>query len=178
MIPSNFDLCLERVLRYEGGLVDHPADPGGRTNKGITQRKMNEVRAAHPELALPEKVDDLTDAQIGAIYRLEYWDRCSCDELPLPVAMLVFDAAVNAGVGRAPKWLQFAARVKVDGVVGSQTIAAVLALPLPVVINEFCSRWAWHYMTLDSLDDTFGLGWSRRLMDIHSAAILAAQEAR
>lgn len=173
-MSASFANALQHVLRHEGGLVDHPADPGGRTHRGVTQRKLNEVRAAAPQLNLPAKVDDLTLEHTADIYRREYWQRLACDELPPAIALAVFDAGVNAGIGRAAKWLQQACRVKVDGVIGAQTIAAAKAAPLVPLLNEFNARRAWHYMTLDSLDDTFGLGWSRRLMDTHTAALAAA----
>ena len=38
MAANNYEVCLERLLQHEGGYVNHPDDPGGRTNKGITQR--------------------------------------------------------------------------------------------------------------------------------------------
>lgn len=173
-LQSAFDLALAHVLRHEGGYVDDPRDPGGRTNRGITQRKLDEVRTAAPALKLPYSVADLTEQQTATIYRREYWSRLACDELPPAVALCVFDAGVNVGIGRAARWLQQALRVKVDGVIGSQTVAAAHEAPLVPLLNEFSARRAWHYMTLDSLDDAFGLGWSRRLMDTHTAALRAA----
>lgn len=174
MTDSHFTQALQHVLRHEGGLVDHPADPGGRTNRGITQRKLNEVRAAAAWLNLPATVDELTEDQVATIYRREYWSRLSCDELPASIALAAFDAGVNAGIGRSAKWLQQAAGVKADGIIGAQTIAAIKAAPRVSLLNEFNARRAWHYMLLDSLDDTFGLGWARRLMDTHTAALAAA----
>lgn len=171
---TSFERALAHTLTFEGGLSDHPADPGGRTNRGITQRKLSEVRRVAPELNLPSAVDDLTDAQVAIIYRREYWDRLSCDELPAGLALAVFDAGVNAGIGRAAKWLQQALRVKADGIIGAQTIGAAQAAYRVPLLNEFHARRGFHYMTLDSLDDTFGLGWSRRLMSTHTAALLTA----
>lgn len=172
-MSESFDKALAFLLRpdVEGGLVDHPADPGGRTNMGVTQRKLDEVRAAHPERNLPATVDQLNHDQVGWIYRIEYWDRLHLDELPPKLALVVMNAGVNAGIGRAARWLQQALRVKADGVIGAQTIAAARAASEIAIVNEFCARLAWHYMTLDSIDDVFGLGWSRRLMLVHSVAL-------
>jgi len=33
---ASLDLYLPQLLRFEGGYVDDPADPGGATNLGIT----------------------------------------------------------------------------------------------------------------------------------------------
>lgn len=168
----SFDTALQFVLDHEGGYTNDPRDPGGATNRGITQRKLDEVRAAHLEASFfPVQVRDLTPVQTAWIYRAEYWSRLSCDALPQGVALAVFDAAVNCGVGRAARWLQQALGVKADGIVGAQTIAAAKAANSTAVLQEFNARRAWHYMTLDSLDDTFGLGWARRLMALHTAAL-------
>ena len=166
-----FQESVKHILRHEGGLIDHPADPGGRTNRGVTQRKLDEIRAIRPDLNLPARVDDLTPLQTEWIYHIEYWQRLFCDELPPGVALAVFDAGVNAGIGRAARWLQQAVKVKADGIIGAQTLKAVKSQSPITLLNEFNARRAFHYMTLDSIDDTFGLGWARRLMDTHTSAL-------
>lgn len=95
-----FDESLAWVLQREGGLVDDPADPGGRTNLGITQKTLDAWRAHHPEA--PAKVDDLTPETVAPIYRDAYWFPAGCDGLHNgALALVVFDTAVNCGVGRA-----------------------------------------------------------------------------
>lgn len=169
---TGFEAALAHVLREEGGLIDHPKDPGGRTNLGITQRKLDEVRAARPGYALPGRVDDLLPEDAGTIYRLEYWLPIRGDDLPTGLALAVFDGAVNAGVGQSAKWLQRAVGVKADGVIGAQTIAAISRAPdSNELLREFMARRAHHYMLLDSLDDDFGLGWARRLFRTYDAAL-------
>ena len=41
---SGFVQALPVVLRFEGGYADHPNDPGGATNKGITQAVFDAYR--------------------------------------------------------------------------------------------------------------------------------------
>ena len=158
----------------EGGASDHPRDGGGLTNRGITQKKLDEVRAVHRAAAgFPLSVLELSLEQTAWVYRVEYWNRANCDELPDLVSLVVFDAAVNSGVGRAARWLQQAVRVNVDGVIGAQTIAAVRAAHLGELLIEFNARRAWHFMLQDSVDEIFGLGWARRLIRLHDKAARA-----
>lgn len=96
----SFESALALTLSFEGGFVDDPRDPGGRTNKGITQRTYTEWLAKH---GLVEALDvkDIPDADVAAIYRTEYWTRSRCDVLKEPLATIMFDTAVNLGPNRA-----------------------------------------------------------------------------
>lgn len=157
---SAFDHALEHALREEGGYVNHPKDPGGATNMGITQRTLESFKTRHPELDLPGNVVDLKREHVAIIYRLDYWNVAGCDALPAGLALIHFDAAVNQGVKRATSFLADAKRA------GSDARAQ---------LREYAARRAWAYMVLDQLDDTFGLGWARRLFRTYEAA-LAAKE--
>lgn len=169
----SFDAFAEHIRKEEGGLVDHPSDPGGRTNMGVTQRKLDAARTAYPALRLPSKVDDLSWSQAREIYSRDYWQPVRGDDLPPGIGLLVGDAAVNQGPSRAIKWLQQAARVSADGNLGPMTLAAVKTADQKALMVEYASRRAYHYMTLDAIDDTFGLGWSRRLFRTFTAALEA-----
>lgn len=82
--------CVAFVLRNEGGLVNHPSDPGGVTNYGISQR-------AYPSL----DVRALKRSEAEEIYLRDYWTPIRGDELPEPIALVLLDFAVNSGVPRA-----------------------------------------------------------------------------
>ena len=166
-----FDYCARRVLEEEGGESDHPKDPGGHTNLGITQATLNHAR--HLIHGLPATVDKLTRADALAIYEDLYWRPIRGDELPLGLALVVFDAAVNQGVGDATRFLQLAVRTVPDGIFGSATLAAVSRAKPGATINEVAARRMYDYMQLDHLEDAFGLGWARRLMRIHDMALAA-----
>ena len=99
----SFDKALAFTLRWEGGYVNHPADPGGATNKGVTQKVYDAWRTAHGHPA--QSVKDITDAEVHDIYRDNYWVKAGCAELPEPLDLVQFDSAVNHGVGRAIKFL-------------------------------------------------------------------------
>ncbi len=170
-----FAYCATRVLEEEGGLVDHARDPGGRTNLGITQATLNHAR--HVIHGLPARVDQLARADALAIYEALYWRPIRGDDLPLGLALLVFDAAVNQGVGDATRFLQLAVRTAADGIFGPATLKAVLAAKLRPTLLEVGARRMHDYMLLDHLDDTFGLGWSRRLVRILDMALSAPEAA-
>jgi lysozyme family protein len=170
-LQDNFEPALIHVLKYEGGYSDHPSDPGGATNYGITHA----VLAAHRGGAVSKAdVQALTKAEAAQIYRRRYWEAASCDALPAGVDLAVFDCAVNQGVGRAARFLQQAAGAKADGAIGAKTIAAVAATPRDTLLTEFMALRMRAYGQLGSLFRTFGLGWSRRLMATHAAALAVA----
>jgi lysozyme family protein len=172
-MSRNFDFCAKRVLGHEGGEVNDRRDPGGHTNLGITQSTLNHAR--HIIGSLPATVDKLSQDDALEIYQALYWHPVRGDELPLGVALIVFDAAVNQGVGDAVRFLQLAVKTVPDGVFGSHTLkAAQLADPRATIL-EVGARRMFDYMQLDHLEDRFGLGWSRRLMAIVACALEATR---
>lgn len=133
--PQTFIDSLKFVLLEEGGLSDRSPedDPGGLTNLGITQGTLDGYRVQHPEF--PESVRELTRDQATAIYHDLYWDTCRCDEMPPPVAFVVFNAAVQSGPVRSAKLLQKALGVTQDGIVGQMTLSAAAKDPRNNVRN-------------------------------------------
>lgn len=164
---ARFQICLAHVLKHEGGFVDHVADPGGATNHGITRQTLSDWRG---EQATVQDVRDLSVDEAASIYRARYWDRCRCGELPAGIDLLVFDAAVNHGPGQSVRMLQQALRVTADGLIGPQTIGAARTAPVRALVVEIAARRMVFYGGLSTFR-TFGLGWSRRLMDTLRAAI-------
>jgi lysozyme family protein len=168
-----FSYCVKRVMakEIEGGEVNDPRDPGGHTNMGITAATLRTARLTIP--GLPESVSDLTPEHCHAIYEELYWRPVRGDELPLGVALLMFDSAVNQGPHAAIICLQRALGVKADGLFGPSTLRAAQLAGLATLLPELAARRMHHYMLLDKLDDTFGLGWSRRLCRMYAAAMTA-----
>ena len=118
-----FDAAMPFILRWEGGFVDHPKDPGGRTNKGVTQRVYTAWRARR---GLPQQdVKFITDGEVKEIYEGDYWLPPRCNQLPTKLDLVQFDTAVNMGVGRAVRILQGAVGCGVDGQFGPGTAQAV-----------------------------------------------------
>lgn len=128
--PSAFERGLEFVLKWEGGFVDDPDDPGGRTNKGVTQKTYNKWRAKKGLLA--EDVLNITEQEVHAIYLQDYWAPVAKNWYPDQLAIALFDSAINMGQRRAVSMLQHAINetrngqiIAVDGAAGNQTYAAL-----------------------------------------------------
>ena len=117
-------------------------------------------------------IEGLTLAAAAELYRRDYWDRIRGDELPPPLALLVFDAAVNNGVGRAVRWLQQAAGVTPDGLIGMATLEAVSAHAGggAGLLSEFQAQRLMFMAGLPTWR-TFGLGWARRLCSLPYQAV-------
>ena len=162
----NWDEALLHILKYEGGYVNHPADPGGMTNLGVTKRVWEEWIG---KPATEADMRALTPEMVGPLYKTRYWDAVRGDDLPSGIDLCVFDAAVNAGVGRASKFLQQAVGVTADGQIGPKTLAAITAKPADDVIEKFCALREAHYKSLPTFA-TFGKGWMRRLASVESEA--------
>ena len=158
-MKENYAQSLKQVLKYEGGKVDDPRDPGGRTAFGITQDTYNAWRKKQNLPAAD--VFTISQTDVAAIYRQEYWDRISGDSLPAGVDFAVFDFAVNSGVSRAAKMLQSVVGVTQDGVIGPATIQATKTYVAMAVTNK---RLA--FMQSLSIWPTFGKGWSARIADV------------
>lgn len=166
-MTDRFEECLPLVLVHEGGYVNHPKDPGGATNKGVTQKTYDawNDRAGKTR----RSVKHITEDELRAIYRMQYWDKVSADELPVGLDYAVFDFAVNSGPSRGAKFLQRAVGVPDDGIIGAQTLAAVKKFETQGLIRSICdARLAW----LKRLKHwpTFGKGWTRRVNEVKGAA--------
>ena len=158
-MKENYAKCLAQVLKYEGGYVDHPKDPGGPTNKGVTQAVYDSWRKSQN---LPtQTVRNISDPEVAAIYKNLYWDRISGDNLPSGVDFAVFDYAVNSGVSRAAKTLQAVVGVTQDGQIGPATIEATKTYVAMSITNR---RLA--FMQSLSIWSTFGKGWAARIADV------------
>ena len=166
-MQKNFNAALAHVLLFEGAYSNHPLDPGGATNLGITQAVLQSHR---DQPVSKDDVRTLTQQEAAAIYAKNYWELARCGSLPSGIDFAVFDCAVNQGVGRAARLLQQAANVAADGKIGPGTLAAISKAPAPALLAEFMARRMLSYGLLQKLFKTFGLGWSRRLMATHTAA--------
>lgn len=162
-----FEEALTFVLKAEGGYVNDPADKGGATNMGITQKTYDAYRADRGVPALPVK--QITSLEVEDIYRTRYWDVCGCDTLPWPVSLVVFDAAVNHGPSRARQLLQQAVNVPVDGIVGPKTRAAIAATPADTLTNSFLWHRLEFYKSISNGDQQkFLRGWLARTLHLRA----------
>jgi lysozyme family protein len=165
---ANFPRALELVLKHEGGYVDHPKDPGGATNLGITIGTLSDWLGRR---ATKAEVKALTKQSVAPIYRKRYWDAVRGDDLPSGLDYAVFDFAVNSGVSRASKYLQAILRVPQDGKIGPVTIAAAKAADPTILIERLCTN-RMEFLEGLSTFPTFGKGWKSRVEGVLEAAFL------
>ena len=155
---SNFDDCLKLILHHEGGYVNHPKDPGGETNLGVTKR-------VYEEWGGTKNMRDLTVEDVAPIYKKNYWDRVKADQIPEGLNLCVFDWAVNSGTGRAAKKLHGLIGTSVDGGIGPNTLRALKLYceteGVEAAISEYTKIRQEFYESLSTFD-TFGRGWTRR----------------
>lgn len=173
-----FDRALPLVLAHEGGYVDHPSDPGGATNLGITRKTLARWRKVTPWTDLPKsEVKGLTKAAVAPIYRAFYWDEINGDKLPAGLEYAVFDYAVNSGPGRAAMALQRLVGVADDGEIGPITLAAVAKRKPADLINALCDERMAFLMRLSTYP-VFGRGWKSRVDGVRKTALGMAAEAK
>ena len=183
MAFTNFARSLEAVLKHEGGYVNHPKDPGGATNRGVTQAVYDAFR---DKQRVPRRsVKDISNVEVAEIYATQYWRVIRGDELPIGLDYALFDAAVNSGPQQAVKWLQRALNaagakpaLDVDGWCGAKTIAAIANSPRGVtkLINDLCDRRMVFLKALKTWP-TFGKGWTRRVDEVRTVAVRMATAA-
>lgn len=164
---DNFEQALSAVLKHEGGYVDHPKDPGGATNLGITIGVLSEW-LGRP--ATKAEVKALTVEKAAPIYRKRYWDVVKGDDLPAGVDYAVFDFAVNSGPSRAAIFLQELVKVVPDGKIGPLTLKAVLADDAKDLINDLCDERVAFLKRLSTFP-AFGKGWMSRVAGVRKLAL-------
>ena len=165
-MKENWEESLAYVLKWEGGYVNHPADPGGMTNLGVTKRVWEEWTG---KPANEREMLSLTTDMVAPLYKKKYWNLVRGDDLPSGVDLCVFDCAVNSGVGQSSKFLQRVVGVSQDGRIGPLTLAAVAKKEPGTIISEFCHYREQFLRSLNTFV-TFGKGWMRRLDDVEDEA--------
>lgn len=163
MSKGSFKIALDRVLQHEGGKVDDPQDPGGRTNQGVTQAVYSAYRKKIG--SSPRDVFDMHPDERDEIYREQYWNAIKGDDLPVGLDYVVFDGAVNSGVSRSSKWLQQALGVEMDGIVGVITLAAAKTCDVDRTIDEICDIRMTFLKGLKHWP-RFGRGWTTRVSGV------------
>jgi len=170
---DRFEACLDHVLAAEGGFVNHPSDPGGATNMGITLRTLSEFREAE---ATEADIRALTRDEAREIYRARYWNPMRCGEMPAGIDLMVFDFGVNAGPGRSVRTAQRCAGAAADGAVGPATLAALRARGTADVVERMAEARLAYYRGLPTFP-VFGRGWARRVEAVRRTALAMADAA-
>lgn len=157
-----FHRIMEFVLAHEGGYVDHPDDPGGETNFGISKR-------SHPDL----DIKSLTREGAKEIYREGYWATVRGESFPACVSLTLLDYAIHSGPSMSAKALQEVVSTKQDGRIGPKTIEATATLCAAIGARSVAQKHnrvrVEHLVRLASSRHSmrpFLLGWMYRLTDM------------
>lgn len=167
-MKGNFQHCLTMILHHEGGWVNHPRDPGGETNLGVTKR-------VYEEWGGTKDMKELTPEDVAPIYLNNYWIKAGCDELPSGLDYVTFDWAVNSGVSRSSKGVQKCCGANPDGVIGPKTLELVAGQDTKYMIEKFKEIRQSFYEGLNHFD-TFGRGWTRRNDEATEVALKMVEE--
>jgi lysozyme family protein len=158
-MANNFKKCLEIILENEGGFVDHPKDPGGMTNLGVTRGTYEQYMGRH---VTEEEMRSLTPTDVAPVYKQNYWDACKCDKMEDEgLALMTFDWAVNSGGSKPAKCIQKFVSAKQDGVIGPKTLGLVAEKNPREIIEYMYDSRQKYYESLRTFK-TFGRGWTSR----------------
>ena len=145
-----FDQAFTDLIGNEGG---YTVDDGGPTMFGVTEA----VARAN---GYSGDMQGLTLDQAKVIAKSQYWDKFQCDQFDARIAFQVFDAAYNGG--HPAQWLQQAAGVTADGVIGAVTVGAVRATdPLKLILRFDAARLK--YLADLQVWPSYGKGWANRI---------------
>ncbi|WP_298855429.1 glycosyl hydrolase 108 family protein [uncultured Ruegeria sp.] len=166
---KNFQTALSFTLKWEGGYVDNPNDPGKATNKGITQKVYDAYRQSH---GLPtQSVRAISQKEVDDIYLKDYWDMAKCPDLPSVLGIVQFDSAVNCGTGRAMKFLQQAVGCTADGLWGPSTATHAASCSPVTTAGTYLDERVSYYKAIareHTSNEVFLKGWLNQVDSLRS----------
>lgn len=173
MAKTNYAESLNRLLLHEGGYTNHPSDPGGPTNFGIT---IVDYRKYVKPGATAADVRAMSLDEAKRIYCAKYWDAQRCDELPAGVDYAVFDYGVNSGIGRSGKVLRRCLKLA-DGTsaVTDAVIASARQGDAKALAAAICDERLRFLQSLKTWD-VFGKGWGQRVAEVKACSLALAEK--
>lgn len=189
---DNFSRAHAFTAKWEGGLSDHPADNGGLTAYGASLKFVEGIAATregreflrgigvHPPVTRETMREEVTPERARAMFRREFWDSLRLDDFAFPVALTLYDAAVNCGCAQSVKFAQRGynacvgpngVRLAVDGKAGPLTRAALSAHATPAVLTAMLDARQRFYEDLAASKPSqavFLNGWLNRVYDLRA----------
>lgn len=177
----NFDESLRRLLISEGGYTNHPSDPGGPTNYGITIYDARKYAAEFGWIVgravTTQDIKDMPLWFAKKVYDAKYWHSQLCHLLASGVDYAIFDYGVNSGIGRSGKVLKRVLGMDASSsVVTPDVVAAVERVGAVKVINAVMDE-RLHFLQALNTWPVFGAGWGRRVVEVRAASLHMAQAA-
>lgn len=184
-MQENFERSMRLIAGSEGGFSNHPADPGGATNKGVTLRNYQAYckRKGKRKPGIAE-LKEITDAEVAEIFRLDYWNRVRADVLPAGVDYITSDYAFNSGASQASKDLQRTIAAlgadpgPLDSKIGTSTLSALDSCIRQVGVARFINAYMdrrWTFMQKLKNFPSFERGWKRRIAEVRENGLKMAQ---
>lgn len=165
MTARIWEMAKNITLNLEGGYQCNPKDRGNWTSGKIGIGELKGTKYGISAMSYPDlDIASLTKEQAEYLYKKDYWARCKCDYLPDALSIAVFDYAFNSGVKRAIKDLQKALSIKVDGIIGNQTIGACNRLPVKQILDIYLQNRLDFVISLHN--KTYEKGWVNRIHHI------------
>lgn len=168
-----FKEALQLTLKYEGGYVNHPNDPGGATNKGVTQKVYDTYRKEHG--LATKTVKEISDQEVEDIYYSKYWLKGRCDKLPDNLAIVHFDTSVHSGIRQSSKFVQRSVGANDDGMIGPKTLAtvekAVKTVGVPALLKDFLDQRRNFFKLIADRNpklQVFMKGWMNRVASLEN----------
>lgn len=174
MQSTYHDAMTKGVFPHEGGYSNHPSDPGGPTNWGIT---IIDARKYWKPNATAADVRAMPKAVAEDIYAKHYAAPLRYDDLPPGVDYCVLDYGINSGISRAGKVLRRVLRLSdSDWTVTDGVLAAVAKQRPSILINAICDERLRFLKSLKTWP-VFGDGWGRRVSEVRALALSFARAA-
>ena len=163
---AKYDKLIPTVLKFEGGFANHPSDPGGATNSGVT---LSTFRSVYGKDKTVQDLKNMTNEQWEYIFKTRFWDRWKADDIDnQAIANLLVDWLWASGV-YGIKYPQEVLGVKTDGIVGLKTLAAINYYPnKKELFEKLWNRRKKHFEDIvrnRPQSKVFLKGWLRRLSD-------------
>lgn len=167
---AKIELLVPKLLKWEGGFVNHTNDKGGATNKGITidTYKYYRIRKG---LSTPtvEDLKNISDKEWMDVLKTSYWDKWKADNISnQSIANLLVDWHWGSGV-YGIKYPQQVLGVDADGIVGVKTLSAINGYPnQEELFQKLWNRRKLHFEDIvkrDPSQKVFLKGWMNRLND-------------
>ena len=173
-MKENFEKSLEMLLHHEGGFSNHPSDPGGITNFGVTKAVYEKWVGREVSI---EEMKDLTHEDVAPIYKKNYWDKLKGDDPMMPSGLdfAAFDWGVNSGTGRPARVIQKYIGATQDGALGPRSLGKIAENDPGNIIQYLYEQRQKFYEGLKTFE-TFGKGWIRRNQETLKAALEMANE--
>ena len=175
---ANYKNVIPFILKWEGGLSKNPSDfyakypvpdgSGYHTNKGIAWYNWAKIYGSSPSSIKEWYL--MPSSKWEKVYHDYYWNGIKGD---LINSQRIADAMANwawgSGQSKPIKALQKILNVKVDGVIGNQTISALNAANENDVFNKFKAANIAYFKNLgnDPANSPFMVGWFNRLNDFY-----------